>query len=201
MFIAGFALMKSGIDPEHGWGVLVSFTAPWLVLAGWPLVVTRLKGNGPVLDLGLVAKREHLRLGVVGGLACNLTGLLIGAIVIKLFGPVSSAAVDTATGQPPLVLIFFVFLALVGAPIVEEIAFRGLLFGGLLKAGFAPWLTVVISAALFAGFHFEPARLPILFAVGVVLGLLRLVSGGIVTPIIAHAINNWPVLALLATLF
>jgi membrane protease YdiL (CAAX protease family) len=192
--------MKFGIDPEHGWGVLISFTAPWLALVGWPLWVTHVKGNGPVLDLGLVAPREHFRLGVVGGILCNVIGLLVGAITIWILGPISSAAVDLAAGQPTAVIVIFVLLAFVGAPLVEEIAFRGLLFAGLLKVGFGPVVTVTLSAVVFAAFHFEPQRLPILFAIGLVLGALRWFSGGVVAPAIAHIINNWPVLLLLGSL-
>ncbi len=32
--------------------VLFGTTAPWLAFAGWPIITTRWRGNGPVIDLG-----------------------------------------------------------------------------------------------------------------------------------------------------
>ena len=55
--------------------------------------------------------------------------------------------------------IFLLFIAL-GAPFVEEIAFRGLLWGAIVKRGWSPWLaTVGFGCGLSALIHFEPLRM------------------------------------------
>ena len=96
-------------------------------------------------------------------------------------------------------LVVFALLALIGAPIVEEIAFRGMLFGSLTKSHFTPLMASLISSGVFALFHFEPKRFLVLFVVGAVLGEARRRSGSTLASVVAHAINNAPgVLSLLA---
>ena len=39
-------LMSQNIDPQNGWGLVIAFGSPWLLLAGWPLFIAMKKGNG-----------------------------------------------------------------------------------------------------------------------------------------------------------
>ena len=60
--------------------------------------------------------------------------------------------------------------AVLGAPLVEEFIYRGLLLRGVLKASQMPWLSVILTSLLFAGVHIGsagPHALPVLFALGV----------------------------------
>ena len=189
--------MTAHTDPSFGMGLILSMIFPWLALAGWPVVASVIKGNGPRVDYGLIFTKKHVRLGVLGGLASFVVAAIIGQITIKILGPITSAAGDLAGVQVGFVRVLFVLFIVIGAPIVEELAFRGLLFSALCKTGVQPILSVVISAAAFAIFHFEPQRLAILFLVGLVLGELRRRSGSLVPGIVAHAVNNSPALVLL----
>lgn len=74
--------------------------------------------------------------------------------------------VDSAGGS----LIFLLFLVVVvGAPVVEELFYRGLLQRPL-AARFNEGLVVIGVAALFAGMHFRPVEFPGLFVFGLLLG-------------------------------
>jgi membrane protease YdiL (CAAX protease family) len=190
--IVGLALMSQNIDPENSWGLIIAFSAPWIALAGWPIVATKLKGNGPKLDLGLVAPRTQLRLGFVAGLASLVIASLMAVVVTRFTGPLSSAAGDIGLNQTGIVLVLFVLLAMFGAPIVEEIAFRGMLYGALAKAHVNEHLVVFITALVFALFHFEPKRFFILFAIGLILGEVRRRTGSTSAAIVAHIVNNAP---------
>jgi len=190
--VVGLALMSQNIDPENSWGLIIAFSAPWIALAGWPIVATRLKGNGPKLDLGLIAPRTQLRLGFVAGLASLAISSLIAVVVTRFTGPLSSAAGDIGLNQTGIVLVLFVLLAMFGAPIVEEIAFRGMLYGALAKAHVNEHLVVFITALVFALFHFEPKRFFILFAIGLILGEVRRRTGSTSAAIVAHIVNNAP---------
>ena len=190
--VIGLALMSQKIDPENGWGLIIAFSAPWLALAGWPILATTLKGNGPKLDLGLSAPRTHLRLGFVAGLASLITASLLAVVVTRFTGPLSSAAGDVGLNQTGIVLVLFVFMAMFGAPIVEEIAFRGMLYGALAKAHINEHLVVVITALVFALFHFEPKRFLILFVIGIISGEVRRRTGSTSAAIVAHIVNNAP---------
>ena len=190
--IVSLTLMSQNIDPENGWGLLIAFSAPWLALAGWPILATTIKGNGPGIDFGLLAPRTHLRLGFVAGLASLAAASLIAVIVTRFTGPLSSSAGDVGLNQTGIVLVLFVLMAMFGAPIVEEIAFRGMLYGALAKAHLNEHLVVVITALVFALFHFEPKRFVILFAIGTILGEVRRRTGSTSAAIVAHIVNNTP---------
>ena len=77
-------------------------------------------------------------------------------------------------------------------PIVEEIAFRGMVFNSVRKRGLGALWTILISAVLFAAFHLEPIRFFILLPIGVLYGWLRWRTGALGAPIIAHMVNNGP---------
>ncbi len=188
----GFALMAQNIDPENGWGLIIAFSAPWLVMAGWPIFATRLKGNGPKLDFGLLAPQTYLRLGFVAGIASLLLASLVAWVVMRFTGPLSSTAGDAGLNQTGVVLVLFVLMAIFGAPIVEEIAFRGMLYGALAKAHINEHLVVVITALVFALFHFEPKRFVILFVIGLIFGEVRRRTGSTSAAIVAHIVNNTP---------
>jgi membrane protease YdiL (CAAX protease family) len=88
--------------------------------------------------------------------------------------------------------VVFVVMAMFGAPIVEEIAFRGMLYGALAKARINEHLVVIITALVFALFHFELKRFFILFAIGIILGEVRRRTGSTSAAIVAHVVNNTP---------
>ena len=190
--VIGLALMARNIDPENGWGLIIAFTAPWLLLAGWPILATIRKGNGPKLDFGLLAPQTHLRLGFVAGIASLLVASAVALIVTRFTGPLSSTAGDVGLNQTGVVLVLFVLMAMFGAPIVEEIAFRGMLYGALAKAHVNEHLVVAITALVFALFHFEPKRFVILFVIGLILGEVRRRTGSTSAAIVAHIVNNTP---------
>ena len=190
--ITSIILVTSNIDPVHGWGLIVSTSAPWLVLLGWPIYSAIKKGNGPRIDLGLLGTKSHLRIGFIGGILAISIGGAIGVIQQRFTGPITSVAGDLAVNQQGLVLIIFLLMIMFGAPIVEEIAFRGLLFGALAKAQFSGITTVFLSAGIFSLFHFELNRILILFAIGLVLGEIRRRTGSTLAAIVAHFVVNAP---------
>jgi membrane protease YdiL (CAAX protease family) len=81
----------------------------------------------------------------------------------------------------------FVFLAVVVAPAVEELVFRGLLLRRFVATrGF--WRGILASAGIFALLH--PQQLFGAFVAGTVLALLYLASGSLWVSMFAHALNN-----------
>ena len=113
----------------------------------------------------------------------------------------SSAAGDVGVELKALgdywLLIAFGLMIAVGAPIAEELAFRGLFFAALRKHGVGPVLSVVITAVAFALFHLEPARLGVLVTIGLVLGIVRLRTGSLGASMVAHGVVNAPAAVIL----
>ncbi|MDQ1304183.1 MAG: protease family protein [Actinomycetota bacterium] len=174
-------------------GIMVAITLPWLGLAGWPILVSFWRGNGPVLDYGLTAKWADIGWGVLYGLVALILAGAVSLLTQALFGEFNSAAGELADKLPQWwALLLFALLVGLGAPIVEELAYRGLLLGSLLKRNWAPWLAIGTSALLFSLTHFEPIRIPLLLSTGIVLGIARYHRGSTTTSIVAHMTNNIP---------
>ena len=178
------------------WTLLLGTTVPWLALGGWPLFTTWLQGNGPRIDLGLRLTWRDVGWGVIGGVAALVLGGAIAAGLQAIFPELTAAATEVAEdlraeGSRPALIVFAVCVG-IGAPIVEELAFRGLGYNSLAKRGVGTVWTIVITTVVFAAFHFEPMRLPILLASGAILGVLRWRTRALGASIVAHAVNNLP---------
>ncbi|NQU37802.1 MAG: CPBP family intramembrane metalloprotease [Actinobacteria bacterium] len=183
-----------GVPESDSWLIIVAQLVPWIALAGFPIALTMLVGNGPRIDLGLRFSWRDIGWGLVYGGLSLLVAIVIGVITTQVAGDFNSAAgeVGQELKSNPAVLIVFALLIGIGAPIVEEIAFRGLIFNSLAKFKMWPLMTVFLSAAIFALFHFEGVRIALLFGIGIVLGLARWHTGSTTTAIVAHMCNNIP---------
>jgi len=81
-------------------------------------------------------------------------------------------------------------VAMVGfGPVVEEIVFRGLLFGALTsRLGVLGGAT--ISALLFGAVHGDPVLFPWLVTVGLVNAFAYAATGNLAVPVVLHALTN-----------
>ena len=86
------------------------------------------------------------------------------------------------------IAVLFLFLA-VGAPLVEELFFRGLLLRSLARR-FGPVVATLGSAVAFGLAHFELLQLAALILFGLVLALLAERTGRLGPGIVAHATFN-----------
>jgi uncharacterized protein len=163
------------------WIQVVAELPLWAAFIGVSVLATRIKGDGPAADLGLRLRWYDAPLGIAIGAFGQL--VLVGLVYWPIFkllghsvdvGQVAQNLADQAHGVGGEILLLG--LVSVGAPIAEEIYFRGLTQRSLLKqrrlARGNPWLAIVITAAFFGVAHFELAQFPALFAFGLVLGVL-----------------------------
>ena len=168
----------------------------WIGLAGWPMLATWRRGNGPRIDLGLQLTWSGVRTGAVGGLIALAVAAIIAALLMRFVGAFNSAAGEAAAiiaaDGSRVAMIAFAAMVLVGAPVVEEVAFRGLVFGVVRKRGLGTWWAIAISAVLFAAIHLELTRIPLLLGIGLVLGWVRARSRSTGPAIIAHGVVNAP---------
>ena len=80
--------------------------------------------------------------------------------------------------------------ACIFAPIGEEIGFRGILLGGLLKTRCRPWIAILVSAIIFASFHGFGANFVTAMLFGILAGWLYWRTGSIIPGLIIHVTNN-----------
>ena len=189
-------LVLFAISAPIGVLIIVGSAAPWLLLAGWPLYATSRWGNGPRIDLDLRLSWSDVRWGVLAGLVGLFCAAIIAAITTLIVGDFTSLAAEAAeelvASASFASLFVFALMLMVGAPIAEELAFRGLLFGALQRRGVGAAWTIIITAVVFAAFHFEPTRFFVLLAPGLVFGFVRWKTGSLGAAMVAHGVNNAP---------
>ncbi len=191
------AVLAAGAARNGAVVLLLSLVLPWVGFGLWPIVTTRLQGNGPILDLGLSVRRIDVVWGIGGGIACLVLGTASAWLTERVFGSFDSAAGDALANADVAQWVVWVFAlcALLGAPLFEELCFRGLAFAAIARtasrAGLpaVPWATIG-SALLFALVHLEPVRIPVLLTIGLVLSVLRARTGRVGASVIAHSLNN-----------
>jgi uncharacterized protein len=192
----GVALVGTLLDLPLAVLLLIGVCVPWLALAGWPIATTWFQGNGPRIDLGFQISWRDVGWGLIGGLAALVAGGAVAIALQALTGDLSSAAGEVGERLreqgPPAAVIAFAICVAIGAPIAEEIAFRGMAYNSLAKRGLSTAWVIAITTVAFSLFHLEPIRIPILLVSGLILGVLRWQTRGLGAPIVAHAVNNIP---------
>jgi membrane protease YdiL (CAAX protease family) len=118
-------------------------------------------------------------------LAFGMTGLLSHFPIPDSMGNEIKKSLGL-DGAPPLVVMGLVAVL---PAVCEELAFRGLILGGLTRR-FAPGLAVAISAALFAFMHLSLIRFLPTFGIGLVLGTLAVRTRSIFPGMVTHALYN-----------
>ena len=165
----------------------------WFGLGALPVWFAVTRGRGVVADLGLRRKAIDIPIGIAIGAACQL--LMVPAIywlLSKAIGghDVSAAARElTDRASSPISVILLFLIVGIGAPIAEEIYFRGMaqtIFGRRLR----PHWAILAAAVFFAATHLQPLQFPALLAFGVVLGVLKWRSGRLGPAIWAHLAFN-----------
>ena len=187
------AYALAGSLTSSAWAIALALSVPTICAAGLAALITRIRGNGPRVDLGLTMNRRD----VVVGVACGLAGLAItipaSVLYVAIVGADATSAVGEAFGgiraTPALAVLIFVLVVFV-APFCEEVVYRGLLWGAVERLGANRWWTLVITTLVFALAHFEFSRTPLLLVVAIPIGIARVITGRLPAGVIAHQINN-----------
>jgi len=184
-------------------GVIVIGTmVPTLLAAGVALLVTKLRGSGPRVDLRWSMRREDVRAGFKWGLIGLLCTTVAAFFWTNFVGDENAqsavgALVDNQRMPLAPAIAMFLFVWLIG-PVCEEIIYRGLLWGALERLKWGRWAVFCLTTVIFAVSHLEPLRTSLLLVIGVPIGLARLFTGRLGASIVAHQVNNFlPALAVL----
>jgi len=193
-----FAAGHGETDPLEmpTWLVSASAASLWIPALVALVLVSRTRGTGSwARDFGLRARWIDL-LGLPIGVASQL--ILVPLVTLpftRLFPDSFSAErveerarglADMASG-PWIVLLALVVV--VGAPIVEELVYRG-----FIQIGLAPRIgataSLLVTAAWFTLVHLSPPEFPGLFAFSLVLGLCAARTGRLGMAVAAHVAFN-----------
>lgn len=186
--VLGFAVVQ--FLPNHEMmTVLGAFFAIGL-LAVIVAVAPLGRAAGPALGLRPVNWKYPV-LGALGTVALSVAVSQIG------IEPEGVKQVIEGVREPRQLTISLLCLALL-APLVEELVFRGLLYGWI-AGRWGGWPAVIVSTLAFAGAHWEPAHVVLVLPLGLLFGWLRRRTDSLLPSLVAHIVNNG--FALLAAVY
>ncbi|HSB87894.1 MAG TPA: CPBP family glutamic-type intramembrane protease [Ilumatobacteraceae bacterium] len=148
-------------------------------------------------DVGLSGRWVDAGWGPVTWFACLITQIVVAAIIVTVGIPYKSNVERVSDFHADRgYVVSLLVLAVVAAPIVEEIVFRGVVLRGLLSRSGAV-VAIGVQGIMFGMAHFDPVRgtgnvglIMVLSAVGCVLGGAAFLVRRIAPTMIAHAMIN-----------
>jgi membrane protease YdiL (CAAX protease family) len=200
--IVGATSAPSGEEPI--WVLGASALALWTPFIVVLVMLSRKLGSGNFWSDYSVRFRPIDALGIPLGIASQI--LLVSAVywpLRKIFpntfdaADVEDRARDLYERADGWWLIVLVLIVVVGAPIVEELVYRGFI-QGTLRGTMNHGVALVVTAVWFALIHFVPVEYPGLFAIALVLGLSYHFSHRIGMAIVTHMAFNATGLLLVA---
>lgn len=122
-------------------------------------------------------------------------GLMLTNLIMKLLE--GTTILDSAkelmqnafNAQGPVQWIVLIIVIILGAPLVEELLFRGVLFEELARI-VSVKTTIILTALIFGLYHFNVLQTPNTIVMGLVLAYVYHKTKSIKAPIIIHATNN-----------
>jgi uncharacterized protein len=142
-----------------------------------------LRGFNPIIALGLI---------ILSFVVVVVAGNAVDAFnsYFHITAPTNAQQlIDSEIKNAPITLIATLIAATVVAPICEELFFRSFLLQGLRNI-MPSWLAVIFSALVFAIAHLSPGSFALLLVLGLLLGVVRLVTRSVWPGIVLHALNN-----------
>lgn len=114
----------------------------------------------------------------------------VGAVVGLFLDPAGEQGLLPERWPPPDAAVFALNAAAVvaGAPLAEELLFRGAGYSLLERLG--PATAIVLSSLAWAAAHGLVEAFPLIFALGIGLGILRRMTGSVLPAILLHAVFN-----------
>lgn len=187
-----------------GWGAMLAAGLTVPVAMFWP----RWRGLGRQAwkeTLGLHTGKgvwREMGVGVLGWIcACPLIalGLVAAQFISKMTDSEMGHPIVGPLTTPGMGQILAILMAVVWAPLVEELTFRGLMLPGF--AALLRWVgAAVLGAFIFAVIHPQGwAAVPAIMLIALAASALRLVRGSLIAPMTLHAVNNGGLVLLLVT--
>ena len=199
--VVGSVWLAASGDDEVTLGLtVVTLVAQWTGLVGAVVLASRRKGSGDLgEDFGFRIERGDIGPGIVAGLASQLLLIPLLYLPLHLLGAdldVSEKAREVTGLGTGGGLVLLAACIVVGAPIAEELFFRGLLLRSVHRRHGPRW-AVAVSSVAFGITHFQPVQLLGLIAFGVVLAILTQRSGRLGPALVAHMVFNATTVGLL----
>lgn len=87
-------------------------------------------------------------------------------------------------------LIGTILVSAIGAPIIEEIVFRGIVFKSLKKVS-PVWVAIIVSSVLFGAYHMNIVQAIYASCMGIAAAIIYEKKNNLIFPILVHITNNF----------
>jgi len=205
VIVASLAVALTGFTLNSSPYTIVAFAGEWTMLAGVPIVLSRTRGTGRLsTDFGF-------RLGGPADVGLGVGAALVAYALVWAYGVLIRVAGDHADlGHEAKTLsghglgigfVAFGLAAALGAPIVEELYFRGLT-QPVLQRYLGPAGGLAVTAAFFGLAHLGNNPIEVVFPLavfGAIVGGLAWRTGRLGPGIVAHITFNGITVVALAT--
>jgi uncharacterized protein len=140
-------------------------------------------GRAAIPALGL--RPANWKYVVFGALATMALSVAVSQVGLQPEGMKQVFEIVRDLNQLALSLLLLAVLA----PLVEELVFRGLLYGWL-AGRWGKNVGWIVSSIAFAAAHAEPAHIVLVFPLGLLFGWLRQRTDSLLPSLVAHIANN-----------
>ncbi len=186
--VIGYAVVR--LLPNHE--MLTVLGAFFLIGLLGVIVAVAPLGWAAVPALGL--RPANWKYPVFGALGTLFLSVAVSQIGIE---PQGMKQVIEVVREPHELVVSLLLLSVL-APIVEELVFRGLLYGWI-AGRWGGTAGLVVSSLAFAAAHYEPAHVVLVLPLGFLFGWLRRRTDSLLPSLFSHIVNNG--FALLAAVY
>jgi membrane protease YdiL (CAAX protease family) len=198
-------LRWAGVSGSNPLLALAAQFGLWAGLLGACRVAVTRYGTGSFRDLGLTVRAVDLALGLGFGIAALIGAGTIARALQAIGIQPHRESLTEPLRRGSLTVVVIVLIAVIGAPFVEELFFRGLLMGGLV-ARWGAAIGIVGQAVLFGLVHLGPADARgnlgvflLIAPLGAMLGVLRHGFKRLGPGMFTHAVYNGIIVAIALT--
>ena len=187
------------------WVTAIAQIPLWIGLVGSVSWATKRKGTGSLrTDFGLAMRWTDIPVGLAIGFVGQIAIILIVIPIYTLLGvdtdevgQTAEKLADRAVHTPDVVLLLIVVV--IGAPIVEELFYRGLMLRSV-ERRWGSGVAITSTSVVFAAIHFQPYDFLALALFSVLVSTLAVRAGRLGPGIWAHvAFNLTAVVSLLSS--
>ena len=199
-------LIQQDFSTVRGWTVLIFLPvfAALLVPAVWLArdygtlaVITAFFAAGLLAVLVVVAPMGWAALPALGFRPVGWRPVVLGVLVTEVLSvAVSHLGIEPEGMKQVFEIVrdlhqlgLSLLLLAVLAPLVEELVFRGLLYGWL-AGRWGAIVAWIVSSVAFAAAHFEPAHIVLVLPLGLWFGWLRRRTDSLWPSLVSHMVNN-----------
>lgn len=163
------------------------------ILVGVPWLIWKQRTSLRILGLHKLTSWKDIGLGLAGMVGYFVLTAILMVAVVNIFTGIDIDQAQDLGGIKPQssleLMIVFALLVVIG-PVVEELIFRGYLYGKIRQSGAPFWLTALVVSVLFGAVHMQWNVAVDTFALSLVMCLTREATGTLWPSILMHMSKN-----------